>query len=197
MYGYEFDEAKYWGKIVAGIALGGLVLFGGCTAITNNWQCSEGQRVGMVNKISKKGLIWKTYEGQMALEGIASDGKSVGANVWDFAIDNYDSSEKQSSLVKQLQESMDSGDKVKIKYKEMVCTWPWRSGSGHLIQEIEPISKSRTQGYPAGIEMPEKQESRTSYEGKGQLEVNLDGRNYLLKHDKAGKLKVSELREVQ
>jgi hypothetical protein len=170
--------------------IGGII--GGCGACTINWKNSEGDRVGMINKTSRKGPVWETYEGQMALEGIASGGGSVGANVWDFSIDNSWDRKKQDELADKLRSAMDSGQKVKAHYIEMVKTWPWRSGSSHLIQSIEPVSAS---GLERRAEVP--------YESLGQkktdlgYEVNLDGRHYLLKHDNSGKLKITELKEVQ
>jgi hypothetical protein len=165
---------------------------GGCTAITNNWQTSEGDRVGMVNKISKKGIFWKTYEGQMALEGVASGGNSVGANTWDFSIDNYLATEKQEDYTNQLRRVMDSGQKVKIHYKEMLCTFPWRSGSGVLIESIQPLN---VRGIEAKVEKPYLETPVTKGNDSGVTIV--DGKTYMLRHDASGKLRVTEMREVQ
>ena len=183
----------------AAIAVIGLTsLIGGCTSITNSWQTGEGDRVGMVNKLSKKGLIqrWKTYEGQMALEGISGSGDSLGANVWDFAIDNYLPEEKQQEFVRKLQDSMDSGQKVKIHYHQIMATWPSRSGSGYLIQSVDPINDKRRETQTQGRVESIANNAAPRQTSMGQ-QITLDGRQYLLRHDTSGKLKVTELKEVQ
>ncbi len=187
------DDNLSLGRILAcGIVLLGIGsgLFLGCGSITNSWKYSEGDRVGMVNKVSKKGAIWKTNEGQMALEGIVSGGGSTGANVWDFSIDNYLPDDKQDELIKQLNTAMNAEQKVKIHYTEMFCTFPWRSGSNVLIQSVKPIQPA----YPSNSSNTS-QEGETYRKAVGSLEINLDGRDYQLKHDKSGKLKVTEMKE--
>jgi hypothetical protein len=66
---YEILPGRVLSAVGAVLILAGLV---GCP-VANSWKYSEGTRVGMVNKISQKGAIWKTHEGQMALEGIVSE----------------------------------------------------------------------------------------------------------------------------
>ncbi len=182
------------GKFLATVLGIGLVV-GGCTttcSITNRWKVSEGDRVGMVNKISRKGYFWDTFEGQMALEGISSSGSSIGANVWDFAIDNYWPQEKQDAIANQLREVMDSGQKVKIHYQEMACTLPWRSGSNHLIQSIEPIGSIEKAAVSA--ERPANANYRQNPNGTA---ATIDGRHYLLWHDSNGYLKADVLTTKQ
>ena len=175
---------------LSALLAGGVLMIGGCN-VMNNWKYSEGDRVGMVNKISKKGALWETYEGQMALEGISSSGQSLGANVWDFAIDNYLPESKRLELADKVRTYMDSGQKVKIHYVEMVKTLPWRSESDHLIQSIEPILVSgRIEQNPAELGVG----LRVNLNG---TDVYVDKRHYVLKHDADGKLKVLELKEVQ
>ena len=100
----------------------------------------------MVNKMSKKGLFWKTYEGQMALEGIVSSGESMGANVWEFSIDNQARhGEDIEKLAEKLNEALESGQKVKVKYVEVIGGWPWRGSEGYYVQSVEPIMKAEKQ----------------------------------------------------
>lgn len=122
-----------------GLGLLTAVCLGGCH-VANNWKYSEGDRVGMLNKVSKKGAIWETYECQMALEGISGSGESLGANVRNFAIDNYLPKGEQQKLSEELQAYMSSGQKVKIHYVEMLKTLPWRSGSDNLFRSIESVA---------------------------------------------------------
>lgn len=44
-----------------------LLGFAGFTWITLHWSYSEGERAGYVQKLSKKGFVCKTWEGEMAM----------------------------------------------------------------------------------------------------------------------------------
>ncbi len=108
----------------------------------NNYEYSSGSRAGVVNKISKKGLIWKTYESQIALEGIVSGDTGVGANIWDFSLDNQARhGENIEEIAKKLSEALESGQKFKVKYIQVLGGWPWRGSTGHYAQSVEPIGK--------------------------------------------------------
>ena len=70
-------------------------------------QFSDGDRVGLVSKLSNKGLVFKSWEGEMILGG-TSDGV---ANVWRFHVND-------TNVVRQIQESMGSGSRVKLHYNQ-------------------------------------------------------------------------------
>lgn len=134
------------GSIIGLTTVAAILLKVGSCGLLNSYEYSSGSRAGVVNKVSKKGLIWKTYEGQMALEGVVSSGGSVGANVWDFSIDNQARhGENVSELAEKLNDALDSGKKVKIKYTQVIGGWPWRGSTGHYVQSIEPFAKFEEQ----------------------------------------------------
>jgi len=128
------------GRWIRSIILIGAPIWGGYQGIGNNIEYSEGQRVGVVNKISEKGVIWKTKEGQLSLEGRTSTGDYTGAGVWDFSIDRLAKhGENVDELYSRTRELMEEGQRVKITYKEPLATWPWRAGTTYLIQSVEPL----------------------------------------------------------
>jgi hypothetical protein len=53
-------------KVLVGLVVIAAVL-AGFTWITLHWSYSEGERAGYVQKISKKGFVCKTWEGEMAM----------------------------------------------------------------------------------------------------------------------------------
>lgn len=140
----EYGDIRPIFKIGCATLLAGALFMGwpaGCY-ILNEYTYSEGTRVGVINKFSKKGTFWKTYEGQMALEGIVSSGDSVGANVWDFSLDNQARQrEDTEALAKKIQDYAESSTKVKMKYHEPWTAWPWRSSSNYHVQSVEPAEK--------------------------------------------------------
>jgi len=97
-----------------------MLLWTGCQTIGNNLVYSEGQRVGVVNKISEKGLFWKTKEGQLSLEGRTSTGDYTGAGVWDFSID--ENNFRKDALYLELSQSMEKGQRVEITYEQLLAT---------------------------------------------------------------------------
>ena len=143
MFTNQYGELNF-GKIATAGALVISLLVGGCGSQLNNWEYSEGKRTGMINKVSKKGLFWQTYEGQMALEGIVSNGQSSGANVWDFSIDSQARhGENTEDIAKKLNEAFESGKKVKISYREVAKSWPWRGETDYFVQKVEYMDEKK------------------------------------------------------
>ena len=54
-------------KTLFGLIAAAILLLVGFTAFTLSWTYSEGERAGYVQKLSKKGWICKTWEGEMAM----------------------------------------------------------------------------------------------------------------------------------
>ena len=135
---------QIFGRWARSLVLGGVLIWSGYEGIGNNIEYSEGQRVGVVNKISEKGLIWKTKEGQLSLEGRTSTGDYTGAGVWDFSIDRLAKhGENVDELYSQARQEMEDGQRVKITYKQPLTTWPWRAETTYLIQSVEPLETKK------------------------------------------------------
>ncbi|MBS3086778.1 hypothetical protein J4422_03695 [Candidatus Pacearchaeota archaeon] len=127
------------GTLLTGAAL---VATCGTCRLVNSIDYSQGERVGVINKVSKKGLFWKTHEGQMALEGIVG-GRSVGANLWNFSIDRKtDHDENVDSLVYKLQDALNNQQKIKISYIQSIIPFPTRGSTRYYIQGIETLQPS-------------------------------------------------------
>ena len=54
-------------KVLVGIIVLGIAGVAGFTWLTLHWSYSQGERAGYVQKLSKKGWICKTWEGEMAM----------------------------------------------------------------------------------------------------------------------------------
>ncbi|MGH8252016.1 MAG: hypothetical protein ACREVI_15215 [Steroidobacteraceae bacterium] len=54
-------------KTLVTIVLAAIVLLVGFTWFTLNWSYADGERAGYVQKLSRKGWICKTWEGEMAM----------------------------------------------------------------------------------------------------------------------------------
>jgi len=89
---------------------------------------SEGYREGYVTKISQKGIIWKTFEGQIQ---VGTGSQAALQAPFDFSTDDPDMAEFVEGYL---------GDRVRIKYSQWFIM-PFSKGeSGYTIIEILPIS---------------------------------------------------------
>jgi hypothetical protein len=137
-YDYKYEQRRK--KILATLGvIGAPLLWAGSCSVFNGVNYSDGVRVGVVNKFAKKGFVWKTYEGEMAQEGITSSGNQTGANIWEFSIDNSDS-KKAEELASKLKPYVESGTKVRITYKQQwLSLWP-RGGTSYYIEDVQPLN---------------------------------------------------------
>ena len=83
---------------------------------------SNGERSGELIKISNKGYVFKTWEGEIS-QGIS------GAQIFKFSI--LDSDEKVIQDLKTLQ-----GQYVKVTYLERYRTFPWWGDTNYYIKEV-------------------------------------------------------------
>ena len=94
---------------------------------------SEGVRSGVVIKVSKKGFIFKTYEGQLNLLTFgASKSQNLVAENFDFSVPTY-----ETDVIKTLEEVSLSGERVSLHYVEKFVTLPWRGDTKYLIVKVE------------------------------------------------------------
>lgn len=93
----------------------------------------EGVRAGNVLRISKKGMLLKTYEGQLNLQTF---GALKGANPimesFDFSVEG-----DQEQVLKDLQDVALSGERVNLHYIKRYATFPWRGDTKYFITKVE------------------------------------------------------------
>jgi hypothetical protein len=94
---------------------------------------SEGVRSGVVVKVSKKGFLFKTYEGQLNLLTFgASRSQNMVAETFDFSVPT-----NEAEVIKVLEEVSLSGERVSLHYVEKFMTFPWRGDTKYLIIKVE------------------------------------------------------------
>lgn len=84
---------------------------------------SEGVRSGELIKISRKGVIAKTWEGEIS-QGIS------GAQIFQFSVED-----KEKNVIENLQKYQ--GNYVKVYYKERYKTFFWLGDSTYFIYRVE------------------------------------------------------------
>lgn len=70
---------------------------------------SEGYRAGLIQKLSSKGFISKSYEGELVMDGVKFRQAGGGGNVWKF-------SARSDTVGKQLEQAMTEQRPVTLKY---------------------------------------------------------------------------------
>lgn len=86
---------------------------------------SEGTRSGELIKFSRKGVVSKTWEGEIS-QGIS------GAQIFEFSV-----MDKEKNVIKALQEN--EGSYVKLTYKERYATFFFWGDTKYFITHVEEI----------------------------------------------------------
>lgn len=89
---------------------------------------SEGNRAGLLQKFSRKGTIFKTYEGEIILSSVQSN-----KNVM-LASEKFFFSVKNEKVVRQLDSIQ--GHFIVIHYKEKNGVLPWRGESRYMVDSV-------------------------------------------------------------
>jgi len=84
---------------------------------------SNGYRSGELIKITHKGVLFKTWEGEIS-QGVSE------SQHFSFSVE---SAEKE--VIQQLKDFQ--GKHVKLTYKERFATFPWLGGTKYFITEVE------------------------------------------------------------
>lgn len=90
---------------------------------------SDGNRTGLLQKLSRKGTIFKTYEGEMVLSSIASTNNVA------LASEKFYFSVEADSIAKKLQDY--EGKNVKVHYLQKNGTLPWRGDTEYIVDAVE------------------------------------------------------------
>ncbi|HOW30215.1 MAG TPA: hypothetical protein PLP88_01490 [Bacteroidales bacterium] len=89
---------------------------------------SDGYRAGLLQKFSRKGTIFKTYEGEIILSSVQSNKDVV------LASEKFFFSVKKGHIVNQLDSIQ--GRFIVIHYTEKNGVLPWRGESRYLVDSV-------------------------------------------------------------
>ena len=94
---------------------------------------SDGNRAGTVMKLSRKGLLFKTYEGELNLGMVLNDNSGAAlSNIWEFSVP----ASNREALDK-LDTAIAKGHRAKLHYREMFAKMPWRGDTKYLVYQVE------------------------------------------------------------
>lgn len=100
----------------------------------------DGVMAGKVLRISKKGMLFKTYEGKINLETFgALKGTSPIAESFDFSVEKSD-----TELIKKLQEVSLSGERVNLYFVKRYAVFPWRGDTKYFAVRVERLGQKES-----------------------------------------------------
>jgi len=103
----------------------------------SSYNYSEGHRDGYLMKFSKKGFIFKTYEGTLNLDFINTTGGRLSSNTWDFSVN------KANLTVIDSLNNIGDG-KIRFHYKQKVRALPWNGDTKYFVYKLEAVKDSRS-----------------------------------------------------
>ena len=109
-------------KVLISIVVGAVLFFALYYAVVYYVPYSEGFRAGELVKISRKGIVFKTWEGRLS-QGISDELQ------FEFSVEDRDKDivEKLINL---------QGEKIKVKYIERFATFPWLGDTHYYVKEV-------------------------------------------------------------
>lgn len=110
-----------WILLLVGILGGGVYYF------VRTYTLSDGNRSGVLFKISRKGILFKTYEGQLHLGGSI---QMTEQSVWNF-------SAQDARVYEKLQQV--EGKNVTLHYREVVNAFPWQGETNYLVDDVQLV----------------------------------------------------------
>ena len=93
---------------------------------------SNGERIGVVTKFSKAGLLWKSWEGHL---NITQTGMNSAGEPFEFSIDNDN---ENPDIINLLDKAANKGHKVKIIYHQVVG-WNWLGNRGETDYFVKRV----------------------------------------------------------
>lgn len=89
---------------------------------------SDGYRAGLLQKFSRKGNIFKTYEGEMILSSVQSSANvAIASEKFLFSVMNKNLANQFDRL---------QGENIVVHYEEKNSTLPWRGESCYIVDSV-------------------------------------------------------------
>lgn len=105
---------------------------------------SDGMRAGQVIKLTKKGVIFKTYEGELNLLLMPSTNTqgTLTPNVWNFSVLNKE-------IANKVMQASATGERLELYYKERYFKFPWQGDTKYFVYAVKS-AQPPAQQMPSG-----------------------------------------------
>lgn len=121
-----------WKRILGWLVLIALLAGGSITYFNYGAVFSDGYRAGTLIKFSRKGYIFKTYEGELNQGGIVNPtpGTAMVNQIWEFSV-------KEKEVARKLEKM--EGKVVRLHYKQYNKMFPWEGDTNYLVDGVEVV----------------------------------------------------------
>ena len=93
---------------------------------------SDGNRTGLLQKFSRKGNLYKTYEGELVLNSLTSSSSMpLSADKFYFSVEKQLVADKLMGL---------EGQKVILHYEEKKGALAWRGDSNYIVDSVRLVA---------------------------------------------------------
>ncbi len=96
---------------------------------------SDGDKAGTLVKLSRKGVIFKTWEGELNTYMYVSDQAAASAAVGNLFTFSVLDSDKE--VIAAMEKAMLNGHRIKLSYKQKYYTFPWNGDTKYFIYKAE------------------------------------------------------------
>ncbi|GAB3928179.1 hypothetical protein [Larkinella terrae] len=117
-----------------------LVVFGVIYYLTA-WSYSDGERAGTISKYSRRGFMFKTWEGVLNVGGFSGETGSLTPQYFDFSV-------KDDSVAQQINQAVKTGQRVTLHYEEKLVKLPWNGETKYFVTGVEIVEPQFRYGAP-------------------------------------------------
>jgi prepilin-type N-terminal cleavage/methylation domain-containing protein len=89
---------------------------------------SQGSRVGVVNKLSERGIFFKSWEGEMMMALPTNSTSAIGTQQFSFNV--------EPKIVNRILEAMNSGKRIEVKYRQWLLK-PISIESQYVVYDLK------------------------------------------------------------
>lgn len=112
-----------------GLSINGMVIIVVLALYAN---FSSGYRVGRIIKVSEKGYVFKTYEGQLNTGGFSEGDGDMTSSIWNFSVRRGD-----DEILDQLKNA--NKEMVRLYYDEKFIRIPVLGDTKYFITKVETV----------------------------------------------------------
>ena len=97
---------------------------------------SDGERSGLLQKFSRRGNVFKTYEGELVLNSLTANG-----SLSPYSTEKFYFSVADDSLGKVMQSHAYEGKRVVIHYNQKNGVLPWRGDTEFIVDSVRLLDQ--------------------------------------------------------
>ncbi|MCW3081681.1 hypothetical protein [Segetibacter sp.] len=121
------------GKVITIFFLILFLAFGGWFYWKYYFTYSDGNRTGLLQKFSRKGNMFKTYEGEMVLNSVISNNTSpMAMEKFFFSVEDKNVASKMTGF---------EGQRVVLHYQEKNGALFWRGDTRYIVDSVSNVAR--------------------------------------------------------